>query len=106
LNSSSGDKGIFDGANLDLTNPFDAARAVMSNTCRPCHDTDFLQLTTEEQFKAGNWVVPQDRANSKLYYRLSNVTVGPGAKNMPQGEAPLSDEEIEIIGAWIDSLTP
>ena len=51
-------------------------------------------------------IEPGDRESSYLYLKIMGTqeSGGGSGSRMPLGGAPLSDEEIERIGLWIDSL--
>jgi hypothetical protein len=51
-------------------------------------------------------IEPGDRTQSYLFHKISGTAadVGGGGGRMPLGGQPLSDEQIERIGLWIDSL--
>jgi len=80
--------------------------------CTGCHGIvpiGGLQLRTEEELKAGGdngcSVTPGDRNASSLYYLIEQDADG-NYEMPPGGEPGPSLEEIETVGAWIDSLTP
>ena len=51
-------------------------------------------------------IEPGDRTQSYLFHKIAGTQgdVGGGGGRMPLGGQPLSDEQIERIGLWIDSL--
>ena len=46
-------------------------------------------------------VVPIDIENSKLYFRLSNTTKGPGPHNMESATDPVTEEETDNLASQI-----
>jgi hypothetical protein len=87
-------------------------RPILSNNCFACHGPDEktrkagLRLDEEESAKAalqsGNHgIFAGDRTKSEVYLRIS--TSDPADKMPPASfEKVLKDEEIELIGKWID----
>lgn len=83
-----------------------AAIAVINNRCLSCHSSsnngDFRGLTTSKAVQK-QLVSPRNLVGSKIYYRLSGSSVGPGQKNMPTDGA-IPQSEVEAIEAWILSI--
>lgn len=94
-NSNSQDKDTYSdiGGNPD----FVASRAIFAQSCANCH---LYHTMSEDQMVADGVLVKGDPASSKIYYRLTGSTSGPGTKNMPTGGAlPVSD--LNQIETWI-----
>jgi len=76
---------------------------VLLEHCGECHQTEPGQgpgiddITNIDQMIADDMIVPGDRQNSRIYVRMVERTMP------PLGLGP-SDEEIEVVGAFIDSL--
>ncbi|UOF01609.1 c-type cytochrome [Bdellovibrio reynosensis] len=85
---------------------FVAAKAIIDAKCLSCHSSssngDFRNLTESKAMQNG-LVVAGSPATSKLYYRLSGATVGPGPRNMPTSGS-VSASEAQAISDWISSI--
>lgn len=103
-NSSTLDKVLY-GPSLDISGSsplFSSVRTSLSK-CQNCHGS-WLSLK-EADFKTLGLIVGHDPANSKLYYRNLNATLGPGPHNMPNGGGPtLSAAELQNMVDWINGL--
>lgn len=82
---------------------FLAARTIISQSCNGCHAYHTL---TEAQLKSAGLIVGGDAANSKIFYRLAGSAGTQGPKDMPQSGAALSRDDLDVIEAWIASVTP
>lgn len=84
-----------------------AALAVINNRCLSCHSSsnngDFRALTTSRAVQK-QLVTPGNLPASKIYYRLSGSSVGPGPKDMPDEGGGLPQSEVQAIEAWILSI--
>lgn len=88
------------------TPQFLAAKSVIDAKCLSCHSSDNFgnfQNLTQAQFIQKGFVIPKNLAASRIYYRLSGATTGPGPRNMPQGTT-MTQNEVEIIATWINSI--
>jgi hypothetical protein len=83
-----------------------AAFAMINNRCLSCHSSsnngDFRALTTSKAVQK-QLVTPGLLTTSKIYYRLSGSSVGPGPKDMPQ-DGGIPPSEVQAIEAWILSI--
>jgi hypothetical protein len=71
--------------------------------CQNCHGS-WLSLS-ETDFKTLGLVVAGSPDSSKLYYRNSSATSGPGPRTMPNGGTPaLTADEIQTMVSWINAL--
>lgn len=105
---------IFDPALIDegkdsgpAENPkFLAAKAVIDSKCLSCHNSsasgDFRNLSEAKALSRG-LVQAKNLAGSKLYYRLTGATVGPGPRNMPTSGS-FSAAEAQVVADWINSI--
>ncbi|AHZ85033.1 hypothetical protein AB1A81_11575 [Bdellovibrio bacteriovorus] len=98
---------INEGKEVVEENPkFLAAKAVIDAKCLSCHNSssygDFRNLTETKALSRG-LVKAKDLAGSKLYYRLTGATVGPGPRNMPTSGS-MSSAEAQAVADWIDSI--
>ncbi|HEU4534183.1 MAG TPA: hypothetical protein VFS00_08695, partial [Polyangiaceae bacterium] len=91
---------------------------VFTPLCKNCHGTTYErydELVVAVPTKAGNdacvkdpayagkpILIAGDAANSLLYKKLALDDSGCGAR-MPQGGAPLSQEQIDAVKQWIDA---
>lgn len=102
-NSSSLDDIIY-GDFTDTGSPdFLATKAALNSYCLQCHAA--WRTYTEQNFIDSGLVVRGDPANSKLYYRNTNATSGPGPKNMPtSGYPPISATDLTTMANWITAL--
>ncbi len=94
------------GGGGSATPQFLAAKNIIDSKCLACHSSsnngDFRNLN-QNQFLQKNLVSARNPAGSKIYYRLSGATSGPGPANMPQG-SDLTSTEVQIIADWINSI--
>ncbi len=87
---------------------FLAAKSVIDRNCLECHGSGspngtFADLS-QDQFIRKGLISPKNLAGSKMYSRLTGVSVGPGPGNMPLGKAALSDPDKTVIATWINSI--
>ena len=81
-------------------------RALFSSRCRECHGPDLqegglrLDLDPQSGREPGAVVVAGSRGASALHDRVTSTD--PDRRMPPRGKA-LSEEEIELVGAWIDA---
>jgi uncharacterized membrane protein len=102
VNSTSNDELIASLANLPGNAKFKAAIPAIHTKCASCHTHAAWYGYGEQDYANNGLVVNGSLAGSKLYYRLSNATQGPGPKNMPQGgAAALTNEELDKLIDWI-----
>jgi uncharacterized membrane protein len=85
--------------------PFQAARAVIFETCISCH-AKWKNFTQDDYLKKLSsdgepLLVAGDLANSQIYQRIKGV--GPFG-DMPDNSTTLSVEQRQIIGDWILSI--
>lgn len=100
VNSSANDARRAAVANLAGGPNFKNAIPAIIEKCAGCH-TEYFDYD-EAAYANASQVVFGDLTASKLYYRLSNSSQGPGPKNMPQGGgAALTDAEIDALETWI-----
>jgi len=93
--------------------------ALLAARCAPCHtESASGQLSFGADFRTSTVGVPStqvpgmnriqegDKERSYLFHKLrgTHATVGGTGARMPRGGAPLTDEEIAKIGAFIDAL--
>lgn len=78
---------------------FVAAKAVLSSLCKDCHV--YHTMTQDELINAGD-IVPGSPESSKIYYRLSGSSGGPGPKNMPTNGS-ISNGDRALIKVWIQN---
>ncbi len=105
-NSSENDELIASVASLPGRPPFkDQLVYSIIAKCASCHTHQAWYGYGETDYAtAGLIEINGDYANSKMYYRLSTATDGPGPKNMPQGGgAAFSEEEVELMKTWIST---
>lgn len=80
---------------------YEDVQAIFTQSCMPCHNSQNrkagLDLTNYEGAKMG--VVPGDAAGSIIVKSLR----GQGARQMPLRAAPLPEEKIKQIEAWINA---
>lgn len=89
--------------NAEGTAEFLAARAIMTQNCAgTCHA---YHTQSEADLKLQGLFVAGSPTTSKLYYRLTGSTGGPGPKDMPQ-TGPLQSSDVETIRTWIQNATP
>ena len=105
VNSSENDELIASLANLEGGPEFQAVLQVIIPKCAGCHTHQAWYSYNEASYVAAGLVVAQNPALSKMYYRLSTSTEGPGPKNMPAGGGQaFTSEEVELMETWISSL--
>lgn len=104
VNSASDDKYRYTEPIFVGTDSFLATMTVLQNTgCFNCH-FQWSSFTTDD-FISNGLVDPQNTEGSKIYFRNSNATVGPGPRNMPtNGSPPISTNDLEKIQTWIMSI--
>jgi hypothetical protein len=86
--------------------PVDESEAIdiLLEYCGECHQTGLEEgpgindITNIDQMIADDMIIPGDRESSRIYARMV------GRSMPPLGFASPSDEEIEVVGAFIDSL--
>ncbi|MBC7466774.1 MAG: hypothetical protein H7256_12345 [Bdellovibrio sp.] len=103
-NSSTLDKTLY-GNTFDTSGASPLFTAVRTSLvkCQSCHGS-WLSLA-EADFKTLGLVVAKSPESSKLYYRNSGATSGPGPKTMPNGGYPsLTNDELQGMVNWINSL--
>lgn len=85
---------------------FILAKAVIDAKCVSCHNSssygDFRSMTESKALSRG-LVKAKDLAGSKLYYRMSGSTLGPGPKNMPTSGS-VSAADVQAVADWINSI--
>lgn len=102
VNSSENDELIASVANLPGRADFKAIVPTIISKCASCHTHQAWYGYAETDYFGAGLIIPGDYANSKLYYRLSTSTEGPGPKNMPQGgSAAFTESEITLLKTWI-----
>lgn len=102
-NSSSLDRALYGNVDLSGASPQFIAVRTSLQKCQACHGA-WLSLK-QADFLSLNLVVANSPENSKLYYRNSGVTVGPGPHNMPSGGYPtMTATELTNMETWINSL--
>lgn len=76
-------------------------QAILSQSCMPCHSAQNAKAGFDlTQYQGvSRSVVPGNSAGSILIKSLR----GQGAKQMPMRAAPLSEDKIKLISAWIDA---
>lgn len=90
-------------------------RPILAAHCFSCHgpDTarreaglrlDTLEGATVELPSGGRAVVPGDRQASLLWQRIT--ATDPAQRMPPEGEKPLSAEQIELLGRWLEAGAP
>lgn len=84
-------------------------RQIISEKCLGCHGPakmSGLSLTTREGMLAGGKrgpaIVPGKSAESLLYKAVAHL----GELSMPPAGDPLTHDQVNIIGAWIDAGAP
>lgn len=82
------------------TEKFLMAQTVLQNNCFSCHQ---WSQYSQKNFISAGLIVAQNKANSKIYYRLNGATEGPGPFTMPPGSA-LAASDRQIVADWIDSI--
>lgn len=96
-----------DGSTSGPSEEFLAAKTVIDNNCLSCHSSsnygDFRNLT-EAQYISKGLVVAKNPGASKIYYRLNGALAGSGPRDMPEGGAALSTEDVAKIETWINSI--
>lgn len=103
-NSASLDKTLY-GPSIDISgaSPLFASVRTSLTKCQTCH-ASWLSLS-ESDFKTLGLVVAGAPDSSKLYYRNSSATSGPGPRTMPNGGYPaLTPTEIQNMINWINAL--
>lgn len=95
------------GGSIEVNPKFVLAKAVIDAKCLSCHSSgssngDFSNLTESKAIQRG-LVAAKSPATSKLYYRLTEATSGPGARNMPTSGS-ISAAEAQTISDWINSI--
>ncbi|KYG65824.1 hypothetical protein AZI86_01755 [Bdellovibrio bacteriovorus] len=105
---------IFDPSFLDKDAPttkesleFKAAKAVFESRCLSCHNgltSINLSNLTEAKALKNSWVVKGSPTESLLYYRLKGSSGSHGPKTMPLSNESLSNEELQKIESWINSI--
>lgn len=84
---------------------FNQAAAILSTKCSECHGS--WSGYSESDFVQSGLVVAQNIDASKVYYRNTTASSGPGPRNMPtQGRPTLTAEETQVVIDWINSVTP
>lgn len=93
-------------AHLGGSSYFLAAQSVMRQNCATCH-ANFLSMSEEDFLNQPSALGPRlvtagDPTQSEIYIRLQPGTPRP---HMPQN-GTLANEDIAIIGRWIESIPP
>jgi uncharacterized membrane protein len=105
VNSADNDELIASVSNLQGGANFKAAIPAVIAKCANCHTHQAWYGYDEVDYVSDGLVVPGDVAGSRLYFRLSTATQGPGPRNMPQGGgAAFTENELSLMTAWIQSL--
>ncbi len=106
-----------DGGADELAALRDQVQTLLSSKCAPCHTDrasaglsvlDFAAQTVDvpsTQLPTMNRLTPKDRESSYLLHKVkgTHTTVGGQGRQMPPNGA-LTDEEVELIGAFVDAL--
>lgn len=104
VNSAENDELIASIANLQGGPRFKAIVPAIIEKCANCHTHQAWYGYDEADYGADGLLVPGDVANSKMYFRLSTATQGPGPRNMPQGgSAAFTDSEMTALQDWIQN---
>lgn len=80
-------------------------KEILENRCFVCHGQDGAAegglnfILNVRRLVERGIIVPKDASNSKLYGLVKNGL-------MPKDDEPLSDEEINVIGQWVDAGAP
>jgi uncharacterized membrane protein len=86
---------------------FLAAKAVINTHCSTCHTRASHEAWAgmgEADFVSQGLVTPRSLEGSSIYTKImGNRTAITG--NMPQGGAPLNDEELTVMENWIQGMT-
>ncbi|MGZ6478499.1 MAG: hypothetical protein ACXWQE_04300 [Bdellovibrionales bacterium] len=77
-----------------------AIKKIFTARCTPCHG---YQSMDNDALVAAGVVVKGSPSTSKIYYRLTGATSGPGPQNMPQ-TGSISAAEVAQIEAWITGM--
>jgi mono/diheme cytochrome c family protein len=85
---------------------FSRVQPIISARCMSCHQVQGAWTNTEEWLVSNAKVVPGRLSESPLYTYLSNNPEGYLPGYMPKGLAPLSIDEIGLIGEWILAIDP
>lgn len=96
----------------------DSIQAILTNSCGGCHTNggrsgglnldNFAASTISVSSTDNNLnlIEPGSRLTSQLYHKIAGTQGRREGSRMPLGRRPLSDEVIEDIGLYIDSLNP
>jgi mono/diheme cytochrome c family protein len=105
-NSSTYDSSTYGSGGSTGSALFLAAKAVIDQHCSICHTQASHMAWAgmgEQDFVSRGLVTPGSLESSVLYTKISgNRTAING--NMPQGGAPLSSSELDILEAWIQGI--
>lgn len=105
LNSSENDELIASVANLQGGAKFKAVVPVIISKCASCHTHQAWYGFDEDDYNLNGLVVAGTPVSSKMYYRLSTATTGPGPRNMPQGgAAAFTETEVALMQDWITNF--
>lgn len=105
VNSSENDELIASVSNLPGGSNFKAIVPTIISKCANCHTHQAWYGYGETDYQAAGLVSPGNYESSKLYYRLSTVSEGPGPHNMPQGGgSAFTEEEAQFLANWITNF--
>ena len=105
VNSSDNDELIASVSDLEGGIGFQQVAPYIIAKCATCHTHQAWYGYNENDYAAAGLVSGTDYVNSKMYYRLSTSTEGPGPHNMPQGGgAAFTDAEVELMKNWIQTF--
>ena len=104
VNSAENDELIASIAELQGGPQFKAVLPAIILKCANCHTHRAWFGYNEDDYANEGLIVGGDVANSKMYFRLSTATQGPGPRNMPQGGvAAFTEAETNAIAEWIQN---
>ena len=105
VNSSENDELIASVANLQGGAKFKAIVPVIISKCATCHTHQGWYGFNETDYSLNGLVTAGTPVSSKMYYRLSTATTGPGPRNMPQGgTAAFTEDEVALLEDWITNF--
>ncbi len=104
MNSVDADKALFGTTPAGGSPQFVSARAILKKNCAECHANNIASYSSEADFISHNYVVPRNPQGSLLFQSLQGSNTG-GSQDMPKGRAALSNEDIQTLRAWIESMT-
>lgn len=92
-------------------------QAIFTNNCATglCHNgiqtpnlsegIAYINIVNISSSVGLDYIEPGDTTNSYLYMKITGASGIVGAR-MPQGQLPLSDSDIALIGNWIENGAP